>query len=416
MILNIYYDIENGIRCFRLPFSVVRRKIKAFLERKMMKRLVVIHRYMSACIAVGCIFLGAIKLEAAAESESASAVASAAQLPGSCMELIENIRVAFFNGETDKANVLIGQVRERYGLGGLQKLYDYLAEDAKNDRRVDNIRSVLSYDIQQLLAAQQCHEMPAAPVAPIRPVVAAVKPEAEVAKEARKAAKAFAEKIISTLKTLGIKGYYVHGDVYTDIKFKGKSEQRIMDDKHGMWVDLSLRHCISSLNEQKAQDKPEDRSCFKTLVRRYKIHLMPKDGNYLWLVEKLCRLILDEKNGQLLINLVNTLKFKALLETNPIMVSEESLEVPKIVIYVDGREEAQMVLNLIYSHFGTIEGLDRAPAFNERITSLIYVAQGNRDDKKEMFAQQYFEQPDMVYFKPDVTGEQQDYHLVNPGR
>ena len=84
---------------------------------------------------------------------------------------------------------------------------------------------------------------------------------------------------------------------------------------------------------------------------------------------------------------------------------------PIIVIYSRaGKEFAQRLLDAIIDLFGDAQGLDTAPRFNRKITSLIYYAQGDGDDKIISGAEHYFEE-DFVHFKSDFTGEEADYKL-----
>ncbi len=157
----------------------------------------------------------------------------------------------------------------------------------------------------------------------------------------------------------------------------------------------------------------------KELVGDYKIHLMPKDND----LERVSLMLINIIKQQVdLQNLIGLIKIKALLEplvqlfihedkNKPFPLSQKH-RMPKIVIYVaGGKKKAQHVLDSMYEHFKDIEGIDRAPAFNERVTSLIYVTQGNRDDK--ILYPQLFEKS-LVYYNPAITGEYQDYHLINP--
>lgn len=175
--------------------------------------------------------------------------------------------------------------------------------------------------------------------------------------------------------------------------------------------DLELSTCTSKVNQL------EKNECFKILTQRYKIHLMPKDKNFLHTIIKLCSVIAKSE----LASLITNVKIKGILEANNMIINklEDILELPKIIIYIDGgRDNAQKALNIIYEHFGSMEGLDRCPRYNQKITSLIYFAQGNAEDKDEKYNQcgdsSYFEQPDRIYFRTDVTGENQDYHLIDP--
>ena len=153
----------------------------------------------------------------------------------------------------------------------------------------------------------------------------------------------------------------------------------------------------------------QDKSSLESAVKQYKIHLMPKDEDLERVTQQLFNAIASEPE---LKNSVETFKIKVLLESDHSWDHQRSENPPKIVIYTYGQAEAQKVLNNIYKIFGNQQGLDRAPNFNEKVTSLIYFAQGNRDDKFRLAG--YFEQPNMVYFKSDVTGTHQNYHLINP--
>jgi len=125
-------------------------------------------------------------------------------------------------------------------------------------------------------------------------------------------------------------------------------------------------------------------------------------------------------------------KVKAFLEK--FIAREQSpilFEIPKVVIYaINGPTGAQKVLNSIYRRFKDWSGLGRTPQFNEKVTDLIYFAQGSRDDKKDFKFAQYFEKGN-VYYKSNVVdlfdpeykktywpdlkvGELPEFHLQNP--
>jgi hypothetical protein len=87
---------------------------------------------------------------------------------------------------------------------------------------------------------------------------------------------------------------------------------------------------------------------------------------------------------------------------------------PQFVIYTEGKENAQKIVDILYKNFEKTLGLNVTPRYNEKVTSLIYFAQGQGKDKaKYSFL---FEQPDMVYFKANVTGQKEDYRLKNPSK
>lgn len=170
-----------------------------------------------------------------------------------------------------------------------------------------------------------------------------------------------------------------------------------------------MRHYLIDMAQQK---KGVNSPLIHELVNRYKIHLMPKDENFMQLIVDLCRFLNDGELGKYICDF----KIKPVLETNPLIEKYKAQGVPKIVLYIDnGKKDAQEALRLVYERYGSWKGLDRAPAYNAKGTSLIYVTQGNRNDKLEEANKKYYEQPGMVYFKSNVTGKEEDYHLVDPG-
>jgi len=146
-------------------------------------------------------------------------------------------------------------------------------------------------------------------------------------------------------------------------------------------------------------------------VRLYKIHLMPLDKDFKKVVLKLLRFI--QGNEQLL-QVISSLKVKPILEGD-LSLSPGVGVLPKIVIYIGGgAADAQRALDILYREYHKQKGTGYGPSFNEQVTSFIYFAQGNRDEK--MIYPEYFEQPDMVYFLHNVTGKSENYHLRNPKR
>lgn len=156
-------------------------------------------------------------------------------------------------------------------------------------------------------------------------------------------------------------------------------------------------------------------------VNLYKIHLMPKDEDIINATIALLDII---KNDPELQSLISQVKVKAAMEP---LVKEYCVEhplseyylLPKIIIYIaKGKDVAQRVLNKIYESFKNLEGINRKPGFNKKVTSFIYFAQGNRDDKLQLPEYFNFQDPHPenrgVYFKSNVTGEEQEYRLINP--
>jgi len=146
----------------------------------------------------------------------------------------------------------------------------------------------------------------------------------------------------------------------------------------------------------------------------YKIHLMPKDEDLLIFIRFFLQII---KGDVLLQENISGIKVKPVTESfveqlERELFQKEGSQLPKIVVYVKGgKGAAQAVLNRIYEHFKDWQGVYRVPRFNERVTSLIFFAQGNGEDKQK-FPNLYTD--DGVYFKSDVTGEGVDYTLRNP--
>lgn len=176
------------------------------------------------------------------------------------------------------------------------------------------------------------------------------------------------------------------------------------------------------------------------LVSNYKIHLMPKGNRYNVLI-KLLQLI--KENGEVQ-KLIATFKFRV---GSTLVLGKRDIEqiadrtgarredlpneleisipadTPLVVIYpASGQSNAQRLLEILYEAFNGVPGTGQVPRFNEQITDLLYVAQGNGDDKEQVTLPasnprarpwwiHYYEQPFMVYYAADITGKQVDYHL-----
>ena len=179
-----------------------------------------------------------------------------------------------------------------------------------------------------------------------------------------------------------------------------------------------------------ADDWMQDKSAALPLVKDYKIHLMPKDEDF---VHTAIKLINALKSSYILQRTISQIKIKPILEKEVDEAAEERygmsraelLELPKIVIYIcGGTEDAQKALDEIFRIFKEQVGVNRGPKYNKKVTSLIFFAQGNREDKDVDSAwiaengpyavSRFFEQPDMIYFRPDVTGTTTNYHLILP--
>jgi len=173
-------------------------------------------------------------------------------------------------------------------------------------------------------------------------------------------------------------------------------------------------------NKEKRKRKAELKEVKKDLVALYKIHLMPQNANdFMIILEKFIKAL--NANPQLQ-NAVNTLKVKSNLdfEDDPAILREKLIkqwgnEVPPIIVIAPslGKQNAQIVLDTVYNLFKDIKGLDLTPRFNEKITDLIYYAQGNSNDKQAR--PEYFT-PDTILYNPDFVSKKdpEDYHLQNP--
>lgn len=152
----------------------------------------------------------------------------------------------------------------------------------------------------------------------------------------------------------------------------------------------------------------------QNLVKLYKIHLNPNDQAMDYIVVKL----FDIAHRHADFFQKNKIVFKILTSSAQARKETES---PAIVLYAVGKQAAQDLLNFIYENFKNDAhmGCDFAPGFNERVTDLIFFAQGDRGVKGFVYAEDLFEEPDRVYYRQGltrdrVTGAPDDYHLINP--
>ncbi len=144
------------------------------------------------------------------------------------------------------------------------------------------------------------------------------------------------------------------------------------------------------------------------LAASYKIHLMPFDEDIVPILRRLFSGLCGDAQLRHAIAY-----FKIAAHTDRITFPGRTM--PIMVIYPHAsKDAAQNVLNRVYDLFKDIQGKDIVPRYNERVTSLIYFAQGDGDYKHDSF-QEYYE-PNRVYYRADFEGADRDYHLVNPGK
>ncbi len=155
--------------------------------------------------------------------------------------------------------------------------------------------------------------------------------------------------------------------------------------------------------------KNSDLQALRTLLAaNYKIHLMPFDED---IVPVMATLLAQIKQDAKLQQSISYFKIRAY--TDQIKRDSDNTYLPIFVIYTHGsKEAAQYTLDSVYALFKNQRGLEITPRYNQKITSLIYYAQGDGDFKKDQFAD-YYEQ-DRIHYRADFEGEKKDYYLKNP--
>jgi len=166
--------------------------------------------------------------------------------------------------------------------------------------------------------------------------------------------------------------------------FKG---ERVLNDQLGSYTFKDFNRVAGT---------PREKAVMHQLIDDYKIHLMPIGD----LTPTLMKLFEVIKNNPQLQKDIWSIKCNSRYDDAQLkrVVSGSADARPKIVIYpASGKDAAQRVLQTIIAHFKQDPGLSVAPRFNKRITDLIYVAQGNGDDKVGNNLD-YFQAPEYVYF------------------
>jgi hypothetical protein len=156
---------------------------------------------------------------------------------------------------------------------------------------------------------------------------------------------------------------------------------------------------------------PRAEEIMSKLIADYKIHLMPEG----MMISEVITLFTAIQKNEKLRNAINEVKFEV-TDCDDESVKNEQYPYPKMVIYpASGKDKAQFVLNEIFRIFGQRKGLDVTPRFNAKITSLIYYAQGNGDEKTE--ENENFFESDKVVYNATITGSSagpRGYYLENP--
>ncbi len=165
------------------------------------------------------------------------------------------------------------------------------------------------------------------------------------------------------------------------------------------------------IDYSKDLNDPYAASIANKLVQYYKIHLMPKPNVDPFAIVEI---LLDAyASDPILKQFSHT--FKVAPEQLPLV---EGKVAPQVVIYVHGGQEgAQKVLDRIYKLFTVnhpeIQGSGIRPRYNAKVNDLIWVAQGNGDNKTDTYKDVY-ELPLRAYYRSNITGKEENYHLKNP--
>lgn len=164
----------------------------------------------------------------------------------------------------------------------------------------------------------------------------------------------------------------------------------------------------------------------KEFAANYKIHLMPKNSeDFKKIIQRLIVLVKENeklKESLTYFKVINNMNFGELsMEDYLKKITRNKGVMPIMVLYpASGKRHAQTVLDIVYKEFGKMKGLDITPRFNEKVTSLIYFAQGDGDYKAMEEYEHYFEPPYLIYYRhtfenPKNT-DKRIYWLKNPTR
>lgn len=175
----------------------------------------------------------------------------------------------------------------------------------------------------------------------------------------------------------------------------------------------------------------------KEIVKQYKIHFMPREDSLsphksMCEVERIFIKILKtiKKNSTLndcitgiKIKLDPIYEIKTMADCYPIEELERLdldphqpiSQFPRIVLYIYGKENAQTALDILFETFKDEQGSGKLPGYNDPVTSLLSFSQGDRDWKEDSCLAKFYEKG-KVYYRDDITGEKQDYHLKNPNK
>ncbi|HML19200.1 MAG TPA: hypothetical protein PKD74_01325 [Candidatus Dependentiae bacterium] len=329
-----------------------------------------------------------------------AAVASLPEIKPTYESLLSKIREGYFAG-SDVGPEYAEIIEKNFGIDGLERLYRDTESDAQSDGRTQLFRDIWLHNrIEEFKKTRAA-------------VIPSEKRTADISDKARatineleekmrklngielKASEEFKQVLIDAINKSGLAGAFLEGwDIFL-------AQLKLAKHTGPYMVEMGLLLTFPSDHNE---------SLLKESARLYKIHFMPLDSNF---KDVVLRLISEIKNNKDLAGSMHSIKVKPLLDQDIQKIGAEGI-LPKIVIYISGKELAQKALNILYDTFKNEKGSGHCPPFNEKVTDLIYYTQGNRNEK--LAFPQYYEQPDMVYFFPTVTGTREDYHLINPAR
>ena len=213
-------------------------------------------------------------------------------------------------------------------------------------------------------------------------------------------------RLLALAQALGYDSYYLHGYVYVVVR-DSKSNPVVLPK----YLDMQAKVAWAQKPEEQKKLQDELAAMGQQLMQTYKIHLMPADT-----IDQFKILLgMDKaiKNDPELKSQITV--FKILINPYRQIDQLNGAEVifPKVVIYAFGKENTQKILNRMYPHFKDMPGLNVQPRYNARVNDLIWVAQGDGDYKGDRY-EAYYERPGRVYYRPDITGKKENYHLVHP--
>lgn len=179
----------------------------------------------------------------------------------------------------------------------------------------------------------------------------------------------------------------------------------------GVREELPIKDYLNFVikNDKVDQQKEQRRN----LVSNYKIHLMPKDEYMTEVFNKLFELLSHEVVKK------NLQSFKIYLDYNKTEAQQQKNEriFPRIVLYPSSSKTAtQDLLNFLFEKLDHTQGMNITPSYNAKVTDLLYVAQGDGDDKKTVGFKEYYEKPHMIYYDANKIAPvgHKTHYLVHP--